>query len=371
MYCPNCPTNVASAIHKAFGNDVVISEHPSLKIPRITLAYRPDPPALTIRRLLSTINAVDAAWSATVYHPPSLEERSRTLQRKERNRILRHLFLTFLVAIPSFIIGVVYMSLVSEEDGTRRWFEEPIWSGTAMRMEWSLFIMTTPAMFYGASIFHARALKEIWSLWRPKSKVSFLRRLYRFGSMNLLISAGTSVAYFASLAVLIMEATASQPMDTQHAMDSRRKSMTYFDTVTFLTFFILIGRFLEAYSKAKTGDAVAMLSGLRPTEALLLDDSFDENGPEDKPATRKIPVSLLEVGDNVIIPHGASPPTDGILDQEGTFMFDESSLTGESKPVKKIRGDTIFTGSVNVSDPVKITVTELGGKSMLDQIVAV
>ncbi|KAK5936514.1 hypothetical protein PMZ80_011241, partial [Knufia obscura] len=371
MYCPNCPINIASAIHGAFGDDVLISEHPSLKNPRITLAYRPNPPTLTIRRLLSVINAVDAAWSATVYHPPSVEERSRTLQRKERDRILRHLFLTFLVAIPSFIIGVVYMSLVSEENGTRRWFEEPIWSGTTMRMEWSLFIMTTPAMFYGASIFHARALKEIWSLWRPKSKVSFLRRLYRFGSMNLLISAGTSVAYFASLAVLIMEATASQPIDTHHDMDNRRKSMTYFDTVTFLTFFILIGRFLEAYSKAKTGDAVAMLSGLRPTEALLLDDSFDENGPEYKPATRKVPVSLLEVGDNVVILHGASPPTDGILEQDGTFVFDESSLTGESKPVKKIRGDTIFTGSVNVSDPVRITVTELGGKSMLDQIVAV
>ncbi|KAK5080327.1 hypothetical protein LTS08_000003 [Lithohypha guttulata] len=371
MYCPNCPINIASAIHGAFGDDVLISEHPSLKNPRITLAYRPNPPTLTIRRLLSVINAVDAAWSATVYHPPSVEERSRTLQRKERDRILRHLFLTFLVAIPSFIIGVVYMSLVSEENGTRRWFEEPIWSGTTMRMEWSLFIMTTPAMFYGASIFHARALKEIWSLWRPKSKVSFLRRLYRFGSMNLLISAGTSVAYFASLAVLIMEATASQPIDTHHDMDNRRKSMTYFDTVTFLTFFILIGRFLEAYSKAKTGDAVAMLSGLRPTEALLLDDSFDENGPEYKPATRKVPVSVLEVGDNVVILHGASPPTDGILEQDGTFVFDESSLTGESKPVKKIRGDTIFTGSVNVSDPVKITVTELGGKSMLDQIVAV
>jgi len=371
MYCPNCPTNVASAIHKAFGDDVLISEHPSLEKPRIALVYRPSPPTLTIRHILSAINAVDAAWSATAYHPPSLEERSRTLQRKERNRILRHLFLTFLVAIPSFIIGVVYMSLVSEENGTRQWFEEPIWSGTAMRMEWSLLIMTTPAMFYGASIFHTRALKEIWSLWRPKSKVPLLRRLYRFGSMNLLISAGTSVAYFASLAVLIMEATASQPMDAHHAMDSRRKSMTYFDTVTFLTFFILIGRFLEAYSKAKTGDAIAMLSGLRPTEALLLDGSFDEKGPEGNPVTRKIPVGLLEVGDNVIIPHGASPPTDGILDQDGPFLFDESSLTGESKPVKKLRGDIIFTGSVNVSDPVRITVTELGGKSMLDQIVAV
>lgn len=371
MYCSNCPVRIADAVHEAFGHDVHISEHASLLRPRITLVYKPHLPGLTIRHLLCVINAVDTAWSATVYHPPSIEERSRLLQRKERNRILRHLILTFLVAIPSFVIGVVYMSLVSEENTTRRWFEEPMWSGAVMRVEWSLLIMTTPAMFYGASIFHVRALKEIWSLWKPKSKLPFLRRLYRFGSMNLLISAGTSVAYFASLAVLIMEATASQSVDTHQVMDNRRKSTTYFDTVTFLTFFILIGRFLEAYSKAKTGDAVAMLSDLRPTEVLLLDDSPDEHGPEHKSATRQISVSLLELGDNVVIPHGASPPTDGIVDQDGTFLFDESSLTGESKAVKKMRGDAVFTGSVNVSDPVKITVTELGGKSMLDQIIAV
>src|SRR5262249_930205 len=64
-------------------------------------------------------------------------------------------------------------------------------------------------------------------------------------------------------------------------------------------------------------------------------------------------------------------PTDGLIDQKGTFLFDESSLTGESKPVKKMHGEEVYTGSVNVSDPVRIKVTEVGGTSMLDQIVNV
>ncbi len=173
--------------------------------------------------------------------------------------------------------------------------------------------------------------------------------------MNLLISAATMVAYFSSLAVLIVEANAKPMQDESH-----RPSQTYFDTVTFLTFFILIGRYLEAYSKSKTGDAVSALSEMRPSDALLLENEL-----------KKIPVDLLEVGDAVQIPHGHSPPTDGMIEQDGTFLFDESSLTGESKPVQKVKGDTVYTGTVNMSDPVRIKVTETGGTSMLDRIISV
>jgi Cation transport ATPase len=105
------------------------------------------------------------------------------------------------------------------------------------RNEWALFIMTTPVMFYGTDVFHVRAMKEIRALWRPGSRVPILRRFYRFGSMNLLISAGTMVAYISSLAVLIIDAAAKtiSKTDTQ--------SSTYFDSVVFLTLFILAGRF--------------------------------------------------------------------------------------------------------------------------------
>ena len=168
-----------------------------------------------------------------------------------------------------------------------------------------------------------------------------------------------------------MEATAHvSPTDTPEEMETRH-SITYFDTVTFLTLFILCGKYLQAYSKSKTGDAVAMLGNLRPTEALLVDQQVNTWEEDHKPSQRSISIDLLEIGDIVSIPHGASPPSDGIVDQEGTFLFDESSLTGESRPVKKMRGDIILTGSVNVSDPVRVQVKELGGKSMLDQIIAV
>lgn len=368
MYCEHCPENVMSALDKGFGDSIVVEKPISLQDPKTRIRYTPSPPHLTVRKIVNAISSTHEAFSAKIWHPQSIEERSRAMQHHEQTRILVRLIFTFLVAIPTLVIGVIYMSLIPASDSTKMWFEEPVWAGNVFRTEWALFIMTTPVMFFGADVFHVRAFKEIRALWRPGSRVTFLRRFYRFGSMNLLISAGTSVAYFSSVAVLILDARAAP----QHAMGSQ--SSTYFDSVTFLTFFILIGKFLEAYSKAKTGDAVAMLSKLRPDEALLVESSSKGGSEVEGVAselTQHVQVDMLEVGDKVKVLHGASPPTDGIVASAGTFLFDESSLTGESKPVKKVAGDQIFAGSVNVSQPVPVMVTSIGGTSMLDKIVAV
>ncbi|KEF60783.1 uncharacterized protein A1O9_02345 [Exophiala aquamarina CBS 119918] len=364
MFCDHCQTNIKSSFSGSASlqqQPYTVTQWPTLEDPIISITYNPAPPNFTVRDFIKTISDTHEAFSASVYHAPTLEERSRRMQRAEQKHLLWRLVFTAIIAVPSFIIGIVFMSLVPKLSLTRQWFEQPILGGNAMRIDWVLFFITTPVMFYGTDIFHRRALKEIWAMWRPRSRVPLFRRFYRFGSMNLLISAGTSVAYFSSLAVLIMDAT-SKPMPSHND----RSATSYFDTVTFLTFFILIGRFLEAYSKTKTGDAVALLSKLRPSEGLLVEQPFDSQN-----TVRTVPVDQLEIGDVVQIPHGASPPTDGIVDQAGSFLFDETSLTGESRPVKKSSGEGVFTGSVNVSAPVRIKVTEIEGTSMLDRIVNV
>jgi Cu+-exporting ATPase len=364
MYSEDCPAQVVKAFTTAVGDSVLINQRPTLSDPRLSVTYIPQPPELTARRFISIINSSNEAFSAAIDRPPSIEERSRAVQRREQRHILLRLAFTFCVAIPTFIIGIVYMSLVPSTNKTRMWLEEPVWAGQVTRMEWALFIMTTPVMFFGTDMFHVRACKELRALWRPGSRVPILRRFYRFGSMNLLISAGTSVAYFSSLAVLILDAASHSDQ-----MNAPRGNNTYFDSVTFLSFFILVGKFLESYSKARTGDAVAALSKLRPSEAVLV----ESDGKEDmeQVTTTRLSVDLLEVGDVVSVLHGTSPPTDGTIHEDGTFLFDESSLTGESKPVQKVFGDRVFTGSVNLSHPVRVKVTEIGGTSMLDQIVAV
>lgn len=374
MFCRHCPPRVEDILISKYSETVTIDRPPTLKDPVIRIIYTPNPTGLTIRDIIATIETLN--FKATIYTPPSIEERSQAMQKHEQYRLLIRLLLSFIVAIPTLLIGVIWMSLVPTSNNARRFFEHPVWSGIVTRADWALFILATPVYFLAGDVFHLRAIKEIRALWKRGSRVPILQRFYRFGSMNLLISAGTSVAYFASIAVLGIDATASPVSSSQ--------SSTYFDSVVFLTFFILIGRYLEAYSKAKTGNAVGMLGNLRPREATLIGSFAEEpaqdvvstesrdleKGPAPQKGIKRIDANLLEVGDTVMVTHGSSPPADGII-VEGSTTFNESSLTGESRAVPKQQNDTVFAGSINVGDPITIEVTDVGGTSMLDQIVAV
>ncbi|KAE8137287.1 E1-E2 ATPase-domain-containing protein [Aspergillus pseudotamarii] len=334
-----------------------VTEPPSKAQHRLTVNYLPDAPNFTIRHIIRTIADVDKSFTVSIYHPPSLEERSQAMHRRHQWQIARRLALSVLAAIPTFIIGIVYMSLVSKDNPGRMYLEEPMWAGQVSRIEWALFIMATPVYFFAADLFHRRMITELKALWRPGSKTPILRRFYRFGSMDMLMSLGTSIAYFSSIAILAIDAT--QPRDGHKAS----RDGTFFDSVVFLTMFLMIGRLLEAYSKAKAGDAVGLLGKLRPKEALLV-----ERDGEESTNTRAILADQLEFGDVVRVANGASPPYDGTV-VEGESQFDESSLTGESRPVTKSIGDDVFSGTINQAGPVSVRITGLSGDSMLDQII--
>lgn len=372
MFCKHCPANIVNGVKSRFPELVHIDIDPSLKDPVMKITYMPAPPNFTIRDIVCTIDLLNESFRTHIYHPPSIEQRSQAMHVREQRRLLRRLLLSFIVAIPTLLIGVVWMSLVPKSNSIRVYFEQPVMSGRVTRAEWALLFLATPVMFLAADVFHIRAIKEIRALWRRSSRVPILRRFYRFGSMNLLISAGTSVAYFSSLALLIIAARSSD--------QSASHSATYFDAVVFLTFFILIGRYLEAFSKSKAGSAVALLGKLRPRETMLVTDTVPDADPSERNesteteasnySSGRVDTDLLEIGDVVFLPHGSCPPADGII-LTGSTNFDESSLTGESKPVPKSHGDKVFAGAVNIGDPITVKVTEVGGTSMLDRIISV
>ncbi|KAF2237746.1 heavy metal translocatin [Viridothelium virens] len=352
MHCPSCPGRVLEALD-AFKDDTLqLEESLILENPVLKIKYTPHPPNFTIRHIIAAIASVDSNFEVSIYHPPTIEERSKATLAKHRRGILLRLLLSFIMAIPTFVIGVVIMSLLSAESPTRMFMMEP-WAANVSRTEWALFILSTPVYFFAADTYHKKALKEVRALWRPSSRTPVLRRFYRFGSMNTLICLGTSVAYFSSIANLAITANSG----ATSSGDS-----FYFDSVVFLTMFLLIGRFLEAYSKAKTGDAVESLGKLRPSEAILIDPIAMQD--------QIVLVDLLEVGDVVRVSNGSSPPFDGIVLQ-GEASFDEASLTGESRPVTKTVGDTVYSGTVNKTGPITVGISSIAGTSMLDQIIQV
>ena len=354
LYCEHCPSRVTNSL-AGFRRQLDVVGQPTRQRPIIKITYVPDAPRFTVRQILAAIEASDPEFKATIYNPPTLEERSKQIQRQHQRKILYRVIFAGVICIPTFIIGIVYMTLLPMNE-SKHFMMQP-WTSGISRAQIALFILATPPYFYGADIFHKRAFKEIRTLWRRGSRVPIIQRFYRFGSMNTLMSLGTTIAYISSVSQMIAAAV--------YRRDEIEDSNFYFDSVVFLTFFLLMGRLIESYSKSRTGDAVEMLGKLRPTTATLV-EGYGTEKEEDV----EVKAQLLDFGDVVRITHGASPPADGTV-VSGESNFDESSLTGESRLVKKIVGEEVFAGTVNKDASVLVRITGAAGQSMLDQIVNV
>ncbi|KAJ9092259.1 hypothetical protein QFC21_006901 [Naganishia friedmannii] len=347
------------------------------------ITYRPRDP-YTVRQLVEQISNVAPEFDAQVVKPVTAADRGREIQRKERWVLFWHFLFALIVSIPTFIIGIVGMLLLSPEHPFRVWVETYIWSGVD-RATLALWSMATLVQFgVGRQVQSTRA-KSNW------------KAFFTFGSMDLLVVLSTTTAYFASLAMLILDVKNGPPQGDMR-MAARRP--TFFDSSVFLIMFILGGRVLEAFAKSKTTSAIAVLGTLRPATALLLPDfeldapvvpdsptksgktrslptdSASTNEPDHlsfRPSTSRkdpvsIPVNYLEYDDVVLIRPGDMPPADGII-VEGSSYFDESSLTGEALLVEKTPGVTVMTGTVNRNAAVTVRVAKIGQETMIEGII--
>jgi P-type Cu+ transporter len=182
--------------------------------------------------------------------------------------------------------------------------------------------------------------------------------------MELLVSLGTSLAYFASIGYVIMDLT-TKPS----AGEGMGSDMGYFDTCVFLNFFILMGRLLEGWSKKRASSEVEELGKSKGDQSQ--GSSVDtlklvsESGE-----IEQVEIELLEIGETLLLPSGQSCPLDvKILEPEGQFLFDESSLTGESIPVLKSHSDLILSSTINLNpSPILVSVHSLSGQSFIDKI---
>lgn len=156
--------------------------------PVLQIAYQPSPPDFTLRTIIDAVsNSKSPPFEVTVVHPPSLEERARMFQAREQRELLLLLMSATILAIPTFIIGIICMDLLPKSSSLRQFFMKPMWTGNSSRAQWALFFIATPAMFYSARFFHEHSIKELWRLWKKTSRTPVWKRFIRFGTMNLLV----------------------------------------------------------------------------------------------------------------------------------------------------------------------------------------
>lgn len=136
----------------------------------------------------------------------------------------------------------------------------------------------------------------------------------------------------------------------------------YFDSLSMLTFFLLIGRFVQHRQQRRAQDSIELLFSLTPASARVIESLA--SGEE---RTSKRPTSSLRAGEVVEVLPGDVVPADGVLCR-GSSQFNTAILTGESMPTTLGEGDTLAAGVTNLSRPVRVRVTATGIDTRVGQL---
>lgn len=196
---------------------------------------------------------------------------------------------------------------------------------------WTQWVLSLPVLLFSARPFFGGA----WQALRR-------RRL----GMDVPVALGIAITFVASSAAVF---------DPQGPFGAE----PYFDSLTMFVSFLLVGRWLEARARARSTRALdALLRRLPDVAERVAEDGQVET----------VAVTSLKVGDRVRVAVGQALPGDGVL-VEGASAVDEALLSGESEPRPRVVGDALVAGSVNVSAPLVMRLTQVGAGTRHQQIV--
>ncbi|KIP07056.1 hypothetical protein PHLGIDRAFT_127850 [Phlebiopsis gigantea 11061_1 CR5-6] len=258
----------------------------------------------------------------------------RSLTRtKEIQEWKRRFLWSVAFAVPVFFINMVSMRIPFLHSFFMTRLHNDVYLG-----DFLVLLLTTPAQFWLGAKFYNNAWKAL-----------------RHGSatMDVLVTIGTSAAYFYSLFAMI---------GALFNTDPDFHPFVFFDTSTMLILFVSLGRLLENRAKGRTSAALTDLMALAPSMATIYTDA---------PACtqeKRIPTELVQVGDSVKLVPGDKIPADGTV-LRGTSTIDESAVTGEPLPILKQPGDSVIGGTVNGLGTFDMVVTRAGKDTALAQIV--
>ena len=131
----------------------------------------------------------------------------------------------------------------------------------------------------------------------------------------------------------------------------------YFEAVVMLTFFLLVGRYLDHRARALARSAAQELAALEVPRATRLRDG----------AETEVPIAQLVVGDLVRVRPGGRMPVDGVV-TAGRSEVDRALLTGETLPVVTAEGAQVSAGEINLTGPLTVRVTAAGRDSSLHRM---
>lgn len=300
-HCAVCISDVERAL----------TAHPGVRAARVNLTLRRvtvDAPGLGADDLIPVLDAI--GYEAHELDPDALS--ATTADRQGRDLLMR-------IGVSGFaMMNVMILSVA-------------VWSG-AQDATRDLFHLISAAIAIPTVAFAGQPFFS--SAWRA----------LRAGRLGMDVP--ISLALILTTGISLYEALNSGP----HA---------YFDGVVMLSFFLLIGRYLDHRSRAIARSAAAELTALEVPRATLLGENGDE----------VVPVATLRPGDLIRLRPGGRVPADGEI-VEGHSEIDRALLTGETLPVPAAPGLMLSAGEVNLTGPLVLRVTAAGRDSSLSRLAA-
>ncbi|KAI8912176.1 hypothetical protein DFJ77DRAFT_483750 [Powellomyces hirtus] len=288
------------------------------------------------------LNAVeDLGYEAALAPTTNRDSLARQRDEAELRHLARLVLLAFAFALPTVIFSMIFMMALPPTHPIRMAMMKEIIPGLTI-VGLISFLLATPVQFGLGARFYRGAYKSL--------------RYARSANMDVLVALGTFAAYFYSFYAIMADIASKNPDAAE----------LYFETSVLLIFFILLGKYLEAFAKGKTSQAITKLMALAPSTATLV--TVD---PEDLDRVIKeesVDISLIQVGDVLKVNPGNRFPCDGVVFRGRTFV-DESMLTGEARPVAKAPGDALMGGSVNNTTGVLMKALKVGSETTLARII--
>ncbi len=315
MHCASCVSKIENAVKTLKG---VEEAEVNFNTREASILFLPD--QIPLEKILSTIQAL--GYQATLIQSEEewIETEKKQFQ-KEQKSLYRQLslavFFTLLIVILSMPDFFPFVLKIPEN--YRNLLQ---------------FVLATPLQFYVGR--------------------RFLNGLARFflklrADMESLIGLGTLTAYLYSSAILFLPLLTKREFFNSHL---------YFETQSAIITFILLGYFLESKARRKTNEALLKLASLQVKKVHLLRNRKEID----------VDLSKVEVGDLIAVKPGERIPVDGVVDHGSTYI-DESMMTGEALPVEKIKGSTVFAGTLNRNGFVVIETRKTGNDTTLSKLV--
>ena len=318
MTCASCAARIEKKLNKLDG--VAATVNFATETARVSF-----PAAVSAGELISVVE--QAGYSAVL---PAVQARPTEAAGEqdragEAGALRRRLLVSLVLAVPVVVLAMVPPLQF------RSW-------------QWVSLALATPVAVWGAWPFHRAAA---------------INARHGAATMDTLISVGVGAAYLWSLYALFFGAAGRLGMRMGFAWLARGSGAgaTYLEVASGVTALVLLGRYLEARARRRSGAALRALLSLGVKDVAVLRDGTEA----------RVPVEELWAGESFVVRPGEKIAADGLV-ISGSSAVDTSMLTGEPVPTEVGRGDAVTGGCVNVGGRLVVRATRVGTDTQLAQM---